>query len=99
MSLLTFCRLLKGKESVVVNIENGVEFTDEDWSDLDLDRRNISRGIITNYSYVLLKEMGSPIHETSAEHLIGAISAGIIRQSLANPIQMSCLMKRLECMD
>jgi len=81
-------RILKSNSCVVVGISEYVEFSNDDWANLDIDRRYICRRILTNYEYILVKEMVFPLHETAASHLVGSICAAIIRQLLQNGNQM-----------
>lgn len=85
---LTCSRILRTKNCVLIGITENEEFSEENWTNLDIDRRNICRGILTDYTYVLVKETVSPMHETAASHLVGSICAAIIRQLLLNPGQM-----------
>jgi len=68
---LTRSRILSTKNCVLIGVTENGEFSEEDWTNLDIDRRNICRGISTDYSYVLVKEMLFPMHETAASHLVG----------------------------
>ena len=85
---LTNSRILKNKHSILLGITENREFSIDDWLSLDIDRRSICRRILTKYTYILVKEIVSPIHEVGASHLIGSICAAIIRQLLLNPNQM-----------
>jgi hypothetical protein len=94
---LTGSRILNTKNCVLIGITENGEFSEENWTGLDTDRRNICRGILTDYTYVLVKEMVSPMHETATSHLAGSICAAIIRQLHLTLVK--CLMKHFDCTD